>query len=95
MSLEPGQKEALQKAIDRSERVDEQAKKGSQTLLQQTVFLGTLGVLFVVPVIGGVYLGNWLDDRLPGYSARATLGLLVLGMFVGGVNVYFFIKKHW
>jgi ATP synthase protein I len=63
------------------------------TLLGQTVYLGTLGLLFVLPVIGGAYLGQWLDSLLAGYSVRWTLSLILLGVFMGALNVYLFIRE--
>ena len=52
-----------------------------------------LGLLFVLPVIGGAYLGHWLDSQASGYSVRWTLSLIVLGVIVGAVNVYLYIKE--
>ena len=45
-----------------------QAEKERPTLLAQTVFLGTLALLFVLPVVGGAYLGHWIDGLQAGYS---------------------------
>ena len=58
----------------------------------QTVYLGTLGLVLVLPMVGGAYLGHWLDGLRPGYSMRWTLGLLFLGLVVGVFNVYFLIR---
>lgn len=70
----------------------QQAEKERPTLLAQTAYLGTLGLLFVVPVIVGAYLGRWLDGFVEGYSLRWTLSLIMVGVGVGAVNVYLFIK---
>ena len=71
----------------------QQAEKERPTLLAQTAYLGTLGLLIVVPVIAGAYLGRWLDGLVEGYSLRWTLSLIILGVGVGAVNVYLFIKE--
>lgn len=71
----------------------QQAEKERPTLLAQTAYLGTLGLLLVVPVIAGAYLGRWLDGFVEGYSLRWTLSLIILGVGVGVVNVYLFIKE--
>lgn len=63
------------------------------TVFAQTVYLGTLGLLFVLPVIAGAYLGRWLDSRLPGYSVSWTITLILLGVFVGAVDVYLLLKE--
>lgn len=62
------------------------------TVFAQTVYLGTLGVMFVLPVIAGAYLGRWLDSRLPGYSVSWTTTLILLGVFVGAVDVYLLLR---
>lgn len=69
------------------------AKKEKSTLLAQTVFLGTLGFVFILPIILGAYLGVWLDEKLKGYSIMWTLNLIILGVIVGAVNVYLLIKE--
>jgi ATP synthase protein I len=73
----------------------EAADKAKRSLLAQTVFLGTLSVLFLAPLIGGAYLGRWLDGMNPGYTTRWTINLIVLGLALGAFNVYHFIRKHW
>ena len=71
----------------------QQAERDRPTLLKQTVYLGTLGLLFVVPVIVGAYVGRWLDSLSSGYSMRWTLSLIVLGVGVGVVSVYVNVKE--
>ena len=63
------------------------------TVFAQTVYLGTLGLVFVLPVVAGAYLGSWLDERLQGYSFSWTLTFILLGVFVGAVDAYLLIKE--
>ena len=84
----------LRRNIEKQARRLAQAEKERPTLLAQTVFLGTLALLFVLPVVGGAYLGQWIDSQIAGYSYRWTVSLLVTGVFVGGMNVYLYIRKH-
>jgi len=72
----------------------QKAERERPTLIGQTVFVGTLGLLFVLPVIGGAYLGRWLDGFASGYSMRWTLSLILLGVFVGALNVYLFVRDN-
>lgn len=69
------------------------AERERRTLLANTVYLGTLGLIFVLPVIVGAYLGNWLDNRMRGYSFSWTVTLIVLGVFVGALDVYLFVRE--
>jgi ATP synthase protein I len=54
---------------------------------------GTLGLLFIVPIIGGAYLGRWLDSMVAGYSVRWTVSFIVLGIVLGAYNAYRFMKE--
>ena len=71
------------------------AERERRSLLAQTVFLGTLSALFLLPLIGGAYLGRWLDGLSEGYSVRWTINLIILGLALGVVNVYAFVRKYW
>ena len=71
-----------------------QAEKDRPTLLAQSVYLGGLALLFIVPLVGGAYLGNWLDNQAEGYSFGWTMGFTLLGLIVGVVNVCLFIREH-
>lgn len=71
----------------------QKAEHEQPTLLRQTAYIGVLGLLFVLPVVGGAYLGVWLDNRFTGYSISWTITLICLGVFVGAANVYFFIQE--
>ena len=86
--------EFLRKRIEKQAQRMAQAEKERPTLLAQTVFLGTLALLFVVPVVGGAYLGQWIDSQLPGYSYRWTVSLLIAGLIVGAWNVYLYVQRH-
>lgn len=86
--------ERLRRNIEKQAQRMVQAEKERPTLLAQTVFLGTLALLFVLPVVGGAYLGHYLDSRLPGFSYRWTISLLTTGIFIGGLNVYLYIRGH-
>ncbi len=70
-----------------------QAEHDRPTLMSQTVYIGTLGLVFVLPVVGGAYLGRWLDGLASGYSIRWTVSLILLGVMVGMINVYLLIRE--
>ena len=87
-------KEQLRRRVELQARRMKQAERERPTLLSQTVYIGTLGLLFVVPLVGGAYLGLWLDSLAQGYSVRWTLSMILLGVVLGGVNVYLFIRER-
>jgi ATP synthase protein I len=83
----------LKEEVTKQIRRMKQAEEDRPTLLRQTVYLGTLGLLFVVPVIVGAYVGQWLDGLVPGYSMRWTLSLIVLGVGIGAMSVYLNVRE--
>lgn len=83
----------LRKQVDRQARRMKKAEREQPTLIGQTIYTGTLGLLLVIPVIGGAYLGRWLDSLYEGYSIQWTISLILVGVFIGAVNVYLFIKE--
>jgi ATP synthase protein I len=84
------------KFVDEVERQAKRIRKAERekpTIVGQTIYLGTLGLVFVLPVVAGAYLGRWLDGMAEGYSLRWTLSLILLGVFTGGLNVYFLLRE--
>ena len=86
-------RQRLREDVERQVKRMKQADKERHTLMAQTVYLGTLGLVFVLPVIAGGYLGSWIDGMLEGYSVRWTLSLLFLGIIIGAVNVYLLVRE--
>ncbi|WP_242447083.1 AtpZ/AtpI family protein [Nitrosomonas supralitoralis] len=84
----------LRKSVEQQIKRMQRAEKERPTLLAQSIFMGTLSLLFVLPVILGAYLGNWLDDKSESYSIQWTIGLIVVGLIIGMVNVYLYVREH-
>ena len=90
MKPEERLKSEIQKDVIRLEK----AEKEKRTLLAQTVYLGTLGLMLALPIVAGAYLGDWLDSKLKGFSVSWTITLILLGVFIGAVNVYLLITRN-
>jgi ATP synthase protein I len=88
------QRDDLGREVERQVKRMKKAEEERPTLIGQTVYIGTLGLLIVLPVIGGAYLGHWLDGLVEGYSIRWTVSLILVGVFVGAMNVYLFIRER-
>ena len=82
----------LRDALSRQVRRLRDARRGS--VLGLLVTGGTAGLLLVVPLVLGAYLGRWLDEQAEGYSVRWTVNLILLGLAIGVYNVYLFFKEH-
>lgn len=87
------ERDALRRRVEHDADRMDKAERERRTVLGHTVFIGALGVLFVLPVVAGAYLGRWLDGFSDGYSVRWTVGVILLGVVAGAVNVYFFIRE--
>lgn len=84
----------LKKSVHTNIEKIKKSKKEHATILAQTVYLGTIGFIFILPVIVGAYLGVWLDEKIKGFSFSWTINLIIVGIFVGALNVYFFIRER-
>lgn len=84
----------LREAVELDSQRMKEAERHQRSPLALLVYGGTVGLLFVFPIIGGAYLGRWIDTLMTGYSVRWTVSLIVLGLVVGAWNVQRFIKEH-
>ena len=83
----------LEQRIEKQAQRMKRAVKESRTVLGQSVYLGVLGLMFVLPVVAGAYFGRWLDSLAPGYQVQWTVSMIFLGVVIGAVNVYLFIRE--
>jgi len=84
----------LKKQIEQQAKRIKKAEQEKSTLLAQTVYTGVLGLLLVLPIVAGAYIGNWLDSLMDYYSIRWTMGMIMLGVIIGIINVYLFIMER-
>jgi len=83
----------LEDQVDKQSKRMQRAQEERPTLLAQTAHVGVLGLLFVLPLVGGAYFGRWIDGLMEGYSMRWTLSMMFVGIVAGAVNVYFFVRE--
>ncbi|MCP9453707.1 MAG: AtpZ/AtpI family protein [Nitrospira sp.] len=86
--------ERLKHEVERDVERLRSAERKKRTLLAETMYLGTVGLLFVLPIVAGAYLGLWIDEMVEGHSVRWTITLILLGVGVGVVNVYLLLVKE-
>jgi ATP synthase protein I len=90
MSLDPKWRDAVETDAKRLRR----AERDRPGLLRQTLHLGTLGLVFVLPLVAAAYFGHWIDQQLPGYSVRGTLSGNVAGLAFGAANVKLLVRER-
>lgn len=66
----------------RAERADRWLRDGDPSLMRQLASVGVLGWLIVVPLLGGIALGRWLDRWLAS-GITFTAALLLVGLALG------------
>ena len=86
--------EHLLKKVDYQVNRIKQAEQQKHSVLAYTSFLGVLGLVLVLPIVGGAYLGHWLDSMDTGFSISWTISLIFVGVVIGAANVYFLIKDR-
>lgn len=79
--------------VSRQARRIARARREQRGLIGQSLYLGTLGIVFVLPVVVCTYLGLWIDRQLPGYSVRGTLSGIVIGLVIGAIDVYLLVRE--
>lgn len=58
------------------------SREGERPLGRNLAMIGALGWLIVAPIVGGAFLGRWLDGLLGG-GIVCTAALVLLGAGVG------------
>jgi ATP synthase protein I len=81
--------------VDRSARELAKARQEKRTFWRYAYLLGAGGWLFVIPVVGGAYLGKYFDDKFGGKGISWTLTFLVLGIAFGVYNVWRFFTREF
>ena len=93
-SDDPRQQDDLAEAIRRhEERKARSRHEGRHGLAFGLGLFGLVGWSVAIPTLIGIALGVWIDGRSEGpYSW--TLMLLVLGVAVGCLNAWFWVRKE-
>ncbi len=69
------------------------AAEEKRSLPAQLTYLGTAGLMLVLPMVAGAYLGRWIDGLYSGYSIQWTLSLIFLGLVIGIVNLWLLFRE--
>ncbi len=88
------QHKSLRKEIHTAVKKRNRHKQQGKSILAQSVFLGTIGGIIVIPIVAGAYIGLWLDRHMEGFSFSWTLTLIVIGVVIGTFNAIYFVKEH-
>jgi ATP synthase protein I len=79
---DPADHDLLAQVRRQSDRMQRWLRDGDPSLMRQLAAVGVLGWIVVVPMLGGIALGRWLDRWL-GSGIMMTAALLLLGLVLG------------
>lgn len=88
------QRQQFRESVERDSEQQRQAEQQTPGLFGMLWYGGVLGLLLVIPMVAGAYLGRWLDSLNPDFGTRWTVSLIVLGVVVGVWNVIWYIREH-
>ena len=57
-------------------------------------YLGAAGWYIPIPTVLGAWLGQWLDKNYPHESVSWSLNMLLLGLAIGVLNMWFWLKRE-
>lgn len=87
-------REAFNKQISRrAERKLSARKQKNHTAWFGLGMFGLVGWSVAVPTLIGIAIGLWLDQNWPG-QASWTLNLLIIGVALGCLNAWYWIKQE-
>ncbi|WP_457600162.1 AtpZ/AtpI family protein [Hydrogenivirga sp.] len=69
-------------------KIKELEKRRETSVWYTLSYVGSVGVILLLPVVLGTYLGWWLDGRYRAGKVSWTITFMILGLMVGIYNVY-------
>ena len=82
----------LQRSVNTEASRIKHAEKHKHSILVYGTYVGSLGMVLVLPIVGGAYLGRWLDGFDTGFNISWTVSLIFVGVIIGAVNAYYLIQ---
>ena len=81
-------------SVQRDSKREQKGERERAGLFGLMLYGGTLGLLLVIPMVGGAYFGRWLDSLSPQFGTRWTVSFIILGVAAGVWNVVWYIREH-
>ena len=88
------QRDEFRESVQRDSEQQRKAELQKAGLFGLLVYGGTLGLLLVIPMVAGAYLGSWLDSLNEEFGTRWTVSLIIIGVVAGVWNVVWYIREH-
>ncbi|MEW6585839.1 MAG: AtpZ/AtpI family protein, partial [Nitrospirota bacterium] len=94
-----GKRQTLRKEKNFSDNIEKSAKnllrgrKEGYTFWHYAYVLGIGGWLLAIPIVGGAYLGKYLDGKIGSGGISWTLTCILIGIAMGIYNVWYFLMR--
>ena len=83
------------KDIGKSAKELMEARKEKGTFWRYAYVLGVGGWLLALPIVGGAYLGKYLDKKMGGSGGISwTITFIIIGISVGFYNLWYTFMKR-
>ena len=90
---DPGEKDPLIRETRlRGDRQQRWLREGEPSVAHRLAQIGVLGWIIIVPMLIGLFAGNWLDRHF-GTGLFWTAPLLLLGTVLGGWSAWKWMKS--
>ena len=85
-------KKEFQTKIESEIDKKEHAKKAGSEALYWIGMMGIVGWSVTIPLLAGIFLGRWIDEKFPGQYSF-TLMLMFAGLALGCWNAWYWVQK--
>ena len=86
------QRDDFRESLQRDNERQDRGEREPAGLFGLLMYGGTLGLLLVIPMVGGAYLGRWLDSLNDEFGTRWTVSFIILGVVAGIWNMVWYIR---
>jgi ATP synthase protein I len=88
------QERLYRKLREKEERKERARRRGPARVWFGLGMMGVIGWAVIVPTLLGVALGLYLDRSYPHPTISWTLSLLVVGIFLGSLNAWYWVSRE-
>ncbi len=75
-------------------KISELERKKERSVWYALSYIGSVGIILLLPVVLGTYLGWWLDGRYKTGKISWTITFMIIGLMVGVYNVYRIVYRR-
>ena len=77
-------------------KIEEAEKREKKGIIFVISYIGSISIIFILPVVIGAYIGWWIDGKYKGDGTVSwTITGILIGVMIGIYNIYqIFYKKE-